>query len=230
MSLIRSSRSEPAEWIVVENSTCFGVRLPSGLSAQQLREDQQRVERRSQLVRHVREELALVLRRERELLRLLLERRASELDLLVLDLDARVLLLELAGLLLELLVRLLELLLLLLEQLLGRAERRRRLLELLVSLLELLLLRLELLRLALQLLRERLRLLEQLLGAHVRLDRVQHDADRLRELLEERQLRPGVNAWNAASSITAITSSSNRTGITMMLRGTASPSADAIRM
>ena len=40
----------------------------------------------------------------------------------------------------------------------------------------------------------------------------------------------GVKAWNAASSITAITSSSKRTGITMMLRGTASPSADAIRM
>ena len=47
------------------------------------------------------------------------------------------------------------------------------LLQLLVGLLQLLLL-------ALQLLGERLRLLEQVLGPHVRLDRVEHDADRLR--------------------------------------------------
>jgi hypothetical protein len=39
----------------------------------------------------------------------------------------------------------------------------------------------------------------------------------------------GEKAWNAASSSTAITWSSNRTGITMMFRGVASPSADAIR-
>ena len=52
--------------------------------------------------------------------------------------------------------------------------------------LELVLLLLQLLRLALQLLRQLLRLLEQLLGAHVRLNHVQHDADRLGELVEER--------------------------------------------
>ena len=45
---------------------------------------------------------------------------------------------------------------------------------------------LELARLRLQLLGQRLRLLEQLLGAHVGDDRVEHDADRLGELLEER--------------------------------------------
>jgi hypothetical protein len=58
-------------------------------------------------------------------------------------------------------------------------------LELLVGALELLLLGLELLGLALQLVRERLGLLEQLLGAHRRGDRVEHDPERLDELLEE---------------------------------------------
>ena len=94
MSLIRSSRSEPAEWIVCENSICFWRQVAVGVVREQLRQDEQRVERRPQLVGHVREELALVLRRERELLRLLLERGTRELDLLVLDLDAGVLLLE----------------------------------------------------------------------------------------------------------------------------------------
>ena len=37
--------------------------------------------------------------------------------------------------------------------------------------------------------RERLRLLQQVLGARVRLDRVEHDADRLGELVEERLVR-----------------------------------------
>src|SRR5213079_856233 len=73
---------------------------------EELREDEQRVERRAQLVAHVREELALVARRERQLLRPLLERSARELDLAVLDLDARVLLFQQLRLLLQLLVRL----------------------------------------------------------------------------------------------------------------------------
>ena len=113
---------------------------------------------------------------------------AGELDLLVLDLDPAVLLLELLRLLLELLVRLLKLLLLGLQELLGGPQRRRLGLELGVRALQLLLLGLQLLGLALQVLRERLRLEEQLLGAHVRLDRVQDDADRLGELVEERLL------------------------------------------
>ena len=33
MSLIRDSRSEPEAWMLRANSTCFAVRLPSGLSA-----------------------------------------------------------------------------------------------------------------------------------------------------------------------------------------------------
>ena len=32
MSLIRFSRSVPAPWMVRENSTCLGVKLPSGFS------------------------------------------------------------------------------------------------------------------------------------------------------------------------------------------------------
>jgi hypothetical protein len=51
----------------------------------------------------------------------------------------------------------------------------------LVGLLELLLLRL-------QLLGKLLRLLEEALGAHRRLDRIEHYADRLGELLEEREM------------------------------------------
>ena len=68
-----------------------------------------RVERRAQLVRHVGEELGLVLRGERQLGGLLLERAAGLLDLLVLALDFDVLLGELLRLLRQLLVGLLQL-------------------------------------------------------------------------------------------------------------------------
>ena len=120
---------------------------------EQLREDEQRVQRRTKLVAHVREELALVLRRDGELLGALLQCGSRKLDLAVLDLDAAVLLREQLCLLLELLVRLLELLLLGLQELLGRLERLRLLLELGVRALQLLLLRLQLLGALLQLLR-----------------------------------------------------------------------------
>src|SRR5581483_3569464 len=162
-----------------------------GVLRQQLREDEQRVERRAQLVAHVREELALVAGRERELLRALLQGGPRELDLAVLDLDPAVLLLEELCLLLELLVRLLQLLLLGLQQLFRRLQRLRLLLELGVRALELLLLRLELLRALLQLERQALRLPEQLFRAHRRVDRVDDDADRLGELLEEGPLNLG---------------------------------------
>src|ERR671939_604981 len=114
MSLIRSSRSEPAAWIVFAKSTCFSVRLPSALSP-------------SSFAR-ISSELSVV-------------RGACELDLAVLDLDAPVLLLEQVRLLFELLVRLLQLFLLLLQQLLGRAQCLRLLLELRVRTLQLFLLR-----------------------------------------------------------------------------------------
>ena len=98
-----------------------------------LAEDEDAVERRAQLVRHVGEELGLVLRGERQLGRLFLDRAARLLDLLVLALDLDVALGELLGLLLELLVGLLQLALLglqlggellrLLEQTLGLHRR-----------------------------------------------------------------------------------------------------------
>ena len=81
MSLISSSRSVPACRSCCANSTCFVGQVRLRVVGEQLREDEQRVERRAQLVAHVREELALVLRAERELLRLLLEREPRRLDL-----------------------------------------------------------------------------------------------------------------------------------------------------
>ena len=57
-------------------------------------------------------------------------------------------------------------------------EQPRLFLKLLVGLLELFLA-------ALQLLGERLRLLEQIFGAHVRVDRIEHDADALGQLIEK---------------------------------------------
>ena len=136
------------------NSTCFAIRLPGVVLAQLLAEDQDRVQRRSQFVRHVRQELGLVLRRERQLGRLLLERAARLFDFVVLPLHLDVLLGQLLGLRRQLLVRLLQF---------GLPR--------------------------LQLRRELLRLLQQVFRPHRGFDRVEHDADRLRELFEERQVR-----------------------------------------
>jgi hypothetical protein len=49
-----------------------------------------------------------------------------------------------------------------------------------------------------------LRLLEQPLGLHRRFDRIEHDADRGRELFENIVCNV-VNSWIDASSITALT-------------------------
>ena len=136
------------------NSVCLRRQVAVGVLGELVGEDQQAVERRAQLVRHVGEELRLVLGGQRELLGLLLERLPGLLDFLVLALDFLVLVGQQPGLLLELLVGLLQLLLP-----------------------------------ALQLLGQRLRLLEQVLGAHVGLDRVEHDADALGQLIEERLVR-----------------------------------------
>ena len=134
MSLISASRSVPEEWIVSANSTCLAVRLPSWFSASMLRQDQQAVERRAQLVRHVGQELRLVLRGQRQLLGLFFQRLAGLLDFAVLALDFRVLLGQQLGLFLQLLVGLLQLFLLLLQQLFGRLQRLRLLLQPLVGL------------------------------------------------------------------------------------------------
>ena len=84
MSLISASRSLPEEWIVLANSVCLWRQVAVGVPGELVGEDQQAVQRRAQLVRHVGEELRLVLGRQRELPRLLLEREAGLLDLLVL--------------------------------------------------------------------------------------------------------------------------------------------------
>src|SRR5580700_8709044 len=69
---------------------------------QQLGEDEQAVQRRAQLVRHVREEVGLVPRRDSQLLGAFLQGLPCLLDLAVLHLDRAVLLGEQRGLLLEL--------------------------------------------------------------------------------------------------------------------------------
>jgi hypothetical protein len=120
---------------------------------QLLAEDQDRVQRRAQLVRHVGQELGLVLGGECQLGRLFFQRPPGLFDLVVLPFHFHVLLGELFRLGRELFVRVLQLGLPHLElrgQLLG--------------------------------------LLQQILRAHRRFDRIEHDADRLRELFEERQV------------------------------------------
>ena len=136
----------------------LGGQVAVGVLRELVGKDQQAVERRAQLVRHVGQELGLVLGRERELLGLFFERLPGLLDFLVLAFDFLVLMGEQPGLFLQLLVGLLQLFLA-----------------------------------ALQLLGQRLRLLEQIFGAHVGVDRIEHDADALGQLVEEGLVR-GVEA------------------------------------
>ena len=98
----------------------LGVQVAVAVLGQHPRQDQQRVQRRAQLVAHVGQELGLVLRAQGELGGLLLEARAGELDLGVLDLDVAVLLLEHERLVLQLVVGLAQLVRLLLELLRQR--------------------------------------------------------------------------------------------------------------
>ena len=79
---------------------------------QQLRQDEQRVERRPKLVGHVGKELGLVLRRQRELLGLLLDRAPRHFDFDILRFDLLLLVLEQLRFLLKLLVGRVQLLLL----------------------------------------------------------------------------------------------------------------------
>ena len=142
--------------MVRANSTCLRRQVAVRVLAELLAQDQDGVQRRAQLVAHVGQELGLVLRGQRQLGRLFLQRAAGLLDLLVLRLHLDVALGELLRLLLELLVGLLQLALL-----------------------------------GLQLAGELLGLRQQALGLHRGLDRVQHDADAGRQLLEERHLQVG---------------------------------------
>ena len=91
------------------------MRFVVRILGQLLAEDQDAVERRAQLVRHVGEELGLVARRQRELGRLFLQRAARLFDLLVLVFDLGLLLGEQRGLERDVLVGLLQLLLLRLQ-------------------------------------------------------------------------------------------------------------------
>ena len=156
MSLMRFEQVGAGRVDVAGKIDLLGQEVAAGVVGQLLAEDQDRIERRAQLVGHVGEELGLVLGGERQLGGLFLERAAGLLDLAVLALDLGVLLGEQPGL--------------------GA--------QLLVGLLELALARLELDR-------QLLRLLEQALGAHRRLDRVEHHADTRRELIEEDEVRRG---------------------------------------
>ena len=83
--------------------------VAGGVFGELLAEDEDRVERRAQLVGHVGQELGLVLRGERQLGGLFLERVAGLLDLGVLALDLGVLLGEQLGLGAQFLVGLLQL-------------------------------------------------------------------------------------------------------------------------
>ena len=104
MSLISASRSAPDGVDGLRELDLLRREVAADVVGEQAREDQQAVERRAQLVRHVGEELGLVLRGQRQLLGLLFQRRARLLDLAVLELDLVHLLRELARLLLQLLV------------------------------------------------------------------------------------------------------------------------------
>ena len=127
----------------------------------QLRQNQQRVERRPQLVAHVGEEFGLVLGSQRKLLCLFLDRASRHIDFEVLGLDLLLLVFEQLRLLLQLLVGRVQLFLL------GRQFRLARL----------------------QLLGQQLGLLEKPLGPHRRRNRVEHDADQLHQLVKEALVR-----------------------------------------
>ena len=109
ISLIRFNRSVPAPWMVRANSDLLRREISVRVVGELLAEDQDAVERRAQLVRHVGQELGLVFRGERELGCLFFERAPRLLDFLVLAFDFDVALGELLRLLLELLVGLLQL-------------------------------------------------------------------------------------------------------------------------
>ncbi len=133
---------------------------------EQLGQDQQRVQRGAQLVRHVGEELALVPGGQRELFGALLQHLPRLLDLAVLDLDVTVLLSELLGLLLQLLVGALQFLLARLQ--LRRPHREFR--------------------------SQPLGLQQQALGLGVDADGVDGDADEVGDLVEEVQRDGGEGA------------------------------------
>ena len=104
----------------------LGGKIAVRIFGELLAENQDAVERRAQLMRHVGEEFGLVLRGQRKLGRLFLERAPRLFDFLVLSFHLDVALGELLGLLLELVVGLLQFLLLRLQfagELLGLLQQ-----------------------------------------------------------------------------------------------------------
>ena len=150
MSLISISRSVPEEWMVLANSVCLQVRLPSGFF-------ESWSDRMSRLLSGVRSSCDMFARNSD----LYFEVKAS-----------------CSAFSSSALPRLLHLLVLVLHLDVLVGEEARLLLQLLVGVLQLFLL-------ALELRGERLRLPEQVLGPHIGLDGVDHDADALGELIEE---------------------------------------------
>ena len=133
------------------------VQIALLVGSEKVRKYQQRVQWRSQLVAHVGQEFGLVFRGERKLLSLFLECPARHLDFEVLVLDLLLLVFEELRLLLQFLVCSVKFFLLLRE--FGLSD--------------------------LKLGSQQLRLRQQPFGAHRCRYRVQHDADRFHELVEE---------------------------------------------
>ena len=125
-----------------------------GVSGELLAEDEDGIERRAQLVRHVRQELGLVLRGERQLRGLFLERAAGLLDFLFLRSTSAFCSASCLAFVPS-------------SSLVCCSSLWR----------------------DLQFDGELLRLREQVLGAHRRFDRVEHDADALGQLIEEARWR-----------------------------------------
>ena len=100
----------------------FGREIALGVVRQELRKEEHAVERRPELVRHVREELGFVRAHRRELGGLLLEAAADFLEVGVLCLEREALLCELPRVLPEFFVGLPELLLLATELLVRRLQ------------------------------------------------------------------------------------------------------------
>ena len=105
----------------------FGHEITGGILGQLLAEDEDRIERRAQFMRHVRQEFGFVFRRQGQFRCLFFERPTGKFDFLVLALDFDILVRQLLGFLSELFVGLLQLFLLALQivrELLGLLEQR----------------------------------------------------------------------------------------------------------
>ena len=212
----------PAAWMVLANSTCLSVRLPSGLSARSF-------DRISSEFSGVRSSWLMLARNsrlvsggQRQLLGLLLERaswparpRGSWSRPRCFWISSRRAFSSSSSLVC------LQLVLLLAQELFGLAQRRGLLLQAVVGLLQLLLL-------ALQLGGQQLRLLQQPFGAHVGGDRVEHDADRFVSW-SRKDWWVSVKRAERGELDDRLDLCSNSTGRTMMLSGAASPSAELMR-